>query len=208
MPFYTPNGLKIRFDPDAVAFVLLKQGHTYETIDMHDIQLNTELWINLPNATSNVLTILVAVQTESWMWSLLAAFSGYILGYLISNVSYSPMLRRIVPQFLGSWIIALTASAIVSIIACGRSNWILAVLVPLVVIVNWFHYSDLLQLFLLPIGILFRRSVGIGVGWSEFAFISACNEAACRTGVQLDWSFYGDAAEIGKEFQSSKGEKG
>ena len=202
MSFYTPNGLKIRLDSGTIAFVLFKHGlfpassanHAGIGIDMNDVQLNTELWVNLPNATSNLVALFVAITWQSWEYTLLAALVGYLLGYMVSNVSYLPFLRRLLPQFLGSGIISFSVSIVFAFVFWSRGNTAFAILAPIIVLLNWLHFTDVLQLFFLPIGIVLRRAAGINTGWSEFAFMMACRDAARQHDVELDWSIYGAAA--------------
>ena len=172
MPFYTANGLKIRLDPDAIRFMLLKHGlfpshGTSEIgIDMNDVEMNTELWMSFPQAVSNVLMIACAAASLSSKWAISAALLGYVLGHLASNVSYSPFWRRLLPQFLGSWIVSLLAAIVVGVVSWSYGNWTLAVVVLMIVVLNWLRLTDTLELVLLPIGIFLRRTVGIGVGRS------------------------------------------
>ena len=45
MPFYTPNGLKIRFDPNAISEIVQPLVVCHE---MNNILLDVERWDNLP----------------------------------------------------------------------------------------------------------------------------------------------------------------
>jgi hypothetical protein len=48
MPIYTPHGLKIRLDPDAVAEVVKPLASCH---DMNAVLLDVELWESLPDAS-------------------------------------------------------------------------------------------------------------------------------------------------------------
>ena len=59
MPFYTPNGLKIRFDPNAISEIVQPLVACRE---MNDILLDVERWENLP-----VGFTVVSASVTAWL---------------------------------------------------------------------------------------------------------------------------------------------
>ena len=59
MPFYTPNGLKIRFDPNAISEIVQPLVACHE---MNNILLDVERWENLP-----VGFTVVSASTTAWL---------------------------------------------------------------------------------------------------------------------------------------------
>ena len=59
MPFYTPNGLKIRFDPNAISEIVQPLVACHE---MNNILLDVERWENLP-----VGFTVVSASVTAWL---------------------------------------------------------------------------------------------------------------------------------------------
>lgn len=188
MPLYTPHGLKIRFDEDAVNAML--EPLVTKGLDFKDVLMNVELWANFPRAISNVATIIVAYATASWPITICAAIVGYSVGEVLANVTYSVTLRRVFPQFLGGWPVAVPASLVLAISFWRDGCFALVIILPVIVVVNWFGLSDWLLVPLRRVTRPLRRARGIKVGMVELAFMAACTEAAMRTGELPNWSEY------------------
>lgn len=185
MAFYTNNNLKIRLDENALLPVIfpLKALGKYE-----DTLIDLELWEMLPNAISSVVAILTAYVTRSWSDTLLFAVLGFYVGLLIQELFYSDLLKNLFPMFLGSWMVCLPTIGIVSFLLVSEGFWTCAIAVTLVYLANWFHISDFLMIFFMPISAFFAKKRGIGQ--TEFAFISICNRKAEKHGLKLDWGLY------------------
>lgn len=188
MPFYTPRGLKIRLDPDAVQSVLDDSGLP---IDLDDAYMDLELWARFPNALCAIAAILTALISRSVLLTLVAAGAGFVIANMIQQFTYSPALRIIFPQFLGAWPITVPLS-----IACasylyfaGSGAVSLAVLGVVVCTVS--GMADLLLLPLMPLRILLHRTgLAPPLGDVELAFMIILDQHAARHHGRLDWEIY------------------
>ncbi len=184
---YTPGGLKIRLDPDRVERVL---GAAKDQIDMANAYLDIELWTGFPNSLSTICTIGTAAATHSLIWTLVAFVFSFGAANAFQQFTYSRILNLIFPSFLGSWIIALPASA-ATLVYLYFSDSLLAGLVQLgIVVANWLHYTDMMLLIFMPIRLIIRALTGVNLGDIEIAFIRILSLQAQRVGIQLDWDIY------------------
>lgn len=186
MAIYTKNGLKLRFDERALNSVIgpLKASGVYE-----DILMDLEIWMNMPNAISNVAAILSIIFIGSWVSMLFMGIIGFFIGAIISYSFYSDSLKKIFPLFLGTWIIVGLFALLLGygLIIHGR---ILAAVVLLAIIVgNQAHVFDFLLLFLTPYRIFLLKKYGIG--FTERIFMLMCDRRAKKLNMKLDWNLYG-----------------
>ena len=184
---YTPDGLKIRLDPDRVEQVICPAKNQ---IDMADAYLDVELWAGFPNAFSTVCTIVTATATQSLVWTLVAFVFSFGIANAFQQFTYSRILNLIFPTFFGGWIIALPAS-VASFVYLYFSGSLLVGIVQLgIFIANWMHYTDMMLFIFMPIRVAIRRLTGVNLGDVEIAFIRILSLQAQRAGIQLDWDIY------------------
>jgi hypothetical protein len=188
MPFYTPRGLKIRLDQQALETMLDESG---VLIDLDDAFADIELWARLPGAMGAVNAIVAAASTHSAAWTLAASFAAFTLGYILQQCYYSPFLRIIFPQFLGSWLIAIPTSIICSAYLYWSGNAAVAIVVLAIVLCTSTGIADFLLFLLLPVRVLLiQMRVVLPMGDMEQAFISILDLHASKQNAQLDWSIY------------------
>lgn len=200
MAIYTKHGLKIRLDENAIESVI---SPLKESGQLEDLLMDIELWMDLPNAISNVTAILTAFLTGSWVFTLLFGILGYFVGAIIHEVTYSEILKRIFPLFLGSWIISILATIGCGIYLTTQGNYVTIVILALLVFGNWLHYTDFLLIFLAPFRILVMKSsqkrLGVRHAYTlaERLFIFLCNKRAQKIGVELNWKAYDKSMNVG-----------
>ena len=101
MPIYTPNGLKIRLDSEAVEEIIqpLAEHH-----DMNDVLLDVELWEDLPEEFTAISVSIAALFFASSVGPLLiTGLLAYIVGSFVRSLMYSDLLRVFVNS-LGAWL--------------------------------------------------------------------------------------------------------
>jgi len=196
MAIYTKGGLKIRFDENAIKPVIMP---LIESGQFEDILMDMELWINFPNAVSSVTAILTAFLTKQWFTTLLVGIISYIVGAIFQEVYYSDFLKKIFPLFLGSWIIAIPLTIFCGIYLGIHGSYSTIVILTIIVLGNWSHYSDFLLIILFPFRIWVMKSLkkrfGVRCGFTitERLFILLCNKRAKKIGVKLNWDAYDKA---------------
>ncbi len=81
MPIFTPHGLKIRFDEQALEKVIKPLNMTRA---FKDLLLNIELWELLPIAVGKVAAIITAFVTGNRLSTLVAGIIGFLIGGVLS----------------------------------------------------------------------------------------------------------------------------
>jgi hypothetical protein len=192
MAFYTPRGLKIRLDPEAIQSVL---DESAISIDLEDAFADVELWSHLPNAICVVAGMTASILTQSILWTLTAGLGGFAMGNIFQQFTYSPMLRILFPQFLGSWLITVPASIIIAVFLAWSGNAGVGIAQLAVVLCNVTGIADALLFFMLPITAGLRLlHLAPPIGDVELAFISVLDHHAQRQGRKLNWAVYERAA--------------
>jgi len=194
---YTRNGLKVRFNEEAMKPVIwpLVEAGQYD-----DILMDIELWVNLPNAVSSVAAIAAAFVTGSWAHILVFWLLGMLVGGVVQEAIYSEALKVIFPMFLGGWLIALPGTIACDIYLVLQGGYVTAVVLTLLVVGNWLHMTDCV--FLLPLMpfqlwlmALVERRTGVPVGFTltERVFVTLCERRAKKLGIELQWELYDQA---------------
>ena len=190
MPLFTPHGLKIRFDNEALEKVIepLKIS-----TDFNDLLMDIELWELLPIAMAEVAAIITAFFTRDWLFTLIAWIIGLLIGGTLREITYSDSLRRIFPLFLGSGPVV-----IIAIIGCGiylglRGEYLtITVLVAL-----WF--LDKIEAIITSIALaplIYFMGKTYHNTHVERVFIILCNNKARKLGIALDWGLYENKAHL------------
>jgi hypothetical protein len=190
MPLFTPDGLKIRFDNEALEKVIepLKIS-----TDFNDLLMDIELWELLPIAMAEVAAIITAFFTRDWLFTLIAWIIGLLIGGTLREITYSDSLRRIFPLFLGSGPVV-----IIAIIGCGiylglRGEYLtITVLVAL-----WF--LDKIEAIITSIALaplIYFMGKTYHNTHVERVFIILCNNKARKLGIALDWGLYENKAHL------------
>lgn len=188
MAIYTPNGLKVRLDPERVRRTLDTVGHA---LDTDDALLDTELWANLANGVSVLAALVTAGLTQAWLPTTGAAIAGFIAGYLFQQLFYSHWLKVLIPQFLGGWLIYLPASLALAVYLYFQASLGTGLVVIGVAVANWLGVGEAIILIpLIPVAALLKRLTKREIGDSERAFIGALDRQASRLGTRIDWSVY------------------
>ena len=190
MEIFTPNGLKVRLHADRVRRVL---APVREMLDYEDALRDIELWAKLPAALSSVAAIVTSAATQSWLLTLIASCFAFLLADLFQQFFYSRILKALLPQFMGSWLISFPASLLIGYFLY-RNGAIAAAIVQFVIVAtNVFGVSDLFLLVFMPVRVFVRKLTGKTVrhiGAMELAFIKILNGKARSLGVTLDWTLY------------------
>ena len=188
MPIYTPNGLKIRLDSEAVEEIIqpLAEHH-----DMNDVLLDVELWEDLPEGFTAISVSIAALFFASSVGPLLiTGLLAYIVGSFVRSLMYSDLLRVFVNS-LGAWLPTLVHTVAISVYLAWQANYFLAAtLVFFNVIVV---HSGLLEFLLIPFSPLrvsIRRALGHLPTHQEEIFMTICGRRAAKYGVELDWTAY------------------
>jgi hypothetical protein len=184
---YTPGGLKIRLDPDRVERVLAPAGGR---IDLHEACLDVELWAGFPQAFSSVCTVLTAVLTHSFVWSLIAFALAFTAANIFQQFTYSRILCTVFPTFLGGWIIAIPASVAAGVYLYFFDALLVGLIQFVIVVANWIHYTDIFLIVLMPIRLAIRKITGVMIGDVEIAFMRILTLQARRAGIEINWNIY------------------
>lgn len=192
MAIFTPHGLKIRFDEEALEKVI---GPLNMAIDFNDLLLDIELWELLPVAMGQVAAIIAALLTSNWLSTLLAGIIGFLIGGVLREITYSDFLRRLFPLFLGSGPLT-----IIGTIACSIYLGLRGEYVTILVLIAFFFLSKIEAIItgiaLAPLiyfmGRKYLKSIGMPLTHVERTFIILCNIRAKKLDIELDWSLHGD----------------
>jgi tetrahydromethanopterin S-methyltransferase subunit C len=190
MPIFTPHGLKIRFDEEALEKVM---GPLNMTIDFNDLLLDIELWELLPVAMGEVAAIITAFLTSNWLFTLIAGIIGLLIGGVIREVTYSDFMRRLFPLFLGSGPVTIVATIVCGIYLGFRGEYL-----TIVVLVAFLFLSKIeaviTGIVLAPLIYFMVRKylkrIGMPLTHVERVFITLCNNRAKTLGIELDWGLY------------------
>ena len=194
MSIYTPNGLKIRLDPQRVDLVL---APAKDQLDLTDAYLDVELW-GFPNALSTVCAMLTATLMHSLAGTLIAFVLSFGSANAFQQFMYSRVLNQIFPTFLGAWIIALPASIAAGIYLYFSNALLVALAQFVIVMANWLGFTDLMLLIFMPLRLTIRKLTGVNLGAAEIAFIRILSLQAERVGIQLDWKLYNRNGALGR----------
>ena len=193
MPLYTPHGLKIRLDPDAVAEIVQPLASCH---DINDILLDVELWEGLPEGLTTLSASAIALLTGSVGFTLAAGFASYVVGSFIRGFTYSDFLRRIIPLFLGAWPITLLQTVGVAVYLIVQGSYATAVVLCILNAVTYFGAMDIIDLLLIPIRVPLRRILQLAPTHQEGVFIAICNRRAASHSLTLDWEKYSHLAHL------------
>jgi hypothetical protein len=187
MALYTPHGLKIRLDPDAVNEVIepLSLRH-----DMNDILLDVELWENLPEGVAALAASATAFFTQSAGLTIAAALGAYIVGSFIRGFTYSDLLRRLFPSFLGAPVLTAIHTIAIAVFLGVRHQYLAAGVLSVVNIAAHGGLLGLIELPLMSIRVPLRKALGLEPTHQEGVFIAICNRRARKYGIDLDWDKY------------------
>jgi hypothetical protein len=187
MPLYTPHGLKIRLDPDAVGEVVRPLASVH---DMNDVLLDVELWENLPEGLVALSASATAAITHSPLLTIVAGILAFAIGSFVRSLTYSDPLRRAIPLFLGSWIITAVHTLAVSAYLVLQHQFVAAVVLCAINTAAHLGFLGVLDFVLAPIRVPLRRMLGLKPTHQEAVFVAICNKRAARYGLTLDWSKY------------------
>jgi len=184
MAIFTPHGLKIRFDEEALEKVLdpLKL-----TIDFNDLLLDIELWELLPIAMGEVAAIIAAFLTSDWLFTFVAGIIGFLIGGVLREITYSDFLRRLFPLFLGSGPVT-----IIGTIACSVYLGLRGEYVTILVLIAFFFLRNIegvvTGIVLAPLIYFMVRKYSLT--HVERAFMVLCDIRAKKLGIELHWGLY------------------
>jgi len=188
MPFYTPNGLKVRLNEEKVKETILP---LLESGQYTDILTDVELWEKMPNAISSVMAIIAAVLTKSTIYVFVFGILGYTVGTLIKVDDYSRLLKIMFPQILGSWVVTIVLSAILSVHLFLNKEYMPILALLVIILGNWIGYMNFLEFINAPFRIKairrFFKKNGYLLTHVERTFITICNRKANVLGVVLCW---------------------
>lgn len=178
MAIFTPHGLKIRLDEEALEKVI---GPLKLNIDFNDLLLDIELWELLPIAMGEMVAIITAFLTSNWLCTLVAGIIGFLIGGVLREITYSDFLRRLFPLFLGSGPVIVVAT-----IACSIYLGLKGEYVTILVLIAFFFLSKIeaviTGIVLAPLiyfmGRKYLRSTGMPTTHVERVFITLCNNRA------------------------------
>ena len=190
MPIFTPHGLKIRFDEEALEKVM---GPLKMTIDFNDLLLDIELWELLPVAMGEVAAIIAAFLTSDWLFTLVAGIIGFLIGAVLREITYSDFLRWLFPLFLGNGPVTIVATIVCSIYLGLRAEY-----TTILVLIAFFFLSKIegviTGIVLAPLIYFmvrkYLKNIGMPLTHVERVFITLCNNRAKEVGIELDWSLY------------------
>lgn len=185
MPIFTPHGLKIRFDEEALEKVI---GPLKMTIDFNDLLLDIELWELLPVAMGTVVAIIAAFLTSDWLYTLVAGIIGFLIGGILREITYSDFLRRLFPFFLGSGPVT-----IIGTIACSVYIGLRGEYITILVLIAFFFLSKIegivTGIVLAPLIYFMVRKYSLT--HVERTFMVLCEIRAKKLGIELNWGLYG-----------------
>lgn len=187
MPLYTPHGLKIRLDPEDVAEIVKPLAACH---DMNDVLLDVELWENLPEGLTALVASATAFFTRSPGLTVAGGVAGYVIGSCIRGFTYSDVLRRLIPLFLGAWLLTLLQTLAVAVYLVQQHSLATAVVLCIVNMAAHLGVFGLSEILLTPIRVPLRQALGLQPTHQEGVYVAICNRRAARYGVRLDWSRY------------------
>jgi hypothetical protein len=187
MALFTPNGLKIRLDPNGVDQVIkeLRLHH-----DLNDILLDVELWEDFPERLAVFAASLAAVITQSFWVIMFSVLSVYVLGTIIRDIAYSDCLRRIFPMALGHPVISFAYTVGTCIYLGFQGAYIPAVGLMIIYFVAHWGFLGLVYMGFTKIRVPFRKLFNLPPTHQEFVFITICNKRAAKYGLSLNWDDY------------------
>ena len=187
MALYTPHGLKIRLDPDAVNEVVEPLSHRH---DMNDILIDVELWENLPEGVAALAASGTAFFTQSAGLTVAAALGAYIVGSFIRGFTYSDLLRRVFPLLLGAPVLTALHTIAIAVFLVVQHQYLAAGVLCVVNIVAHTGLLGLIEFLLMPIRVPLRKALGLQPTHQEGVFVAICNRRASKYGIDLDWDKY------------------
>ena len=190
MALFTPHGLKIRFDEEALEKVIVPLTRS---TDFNNLLLDIELWELLPIAMAKVAAIITAFLTGNWLPTLVIGIIGLLIGGVLREITYSDWLRRIFTLFFGHGIVTLVVgiSCVIYLVLQGEylTIFVLATFYILTSI-----YEIIINILLAPfiyfIGRQSLKNFGVPLTHVERAFIILCNSRANKLSIKLNWSLY------------------
>lgn len=187
MPIYTPNGLKIRLDPDKVHHVIkdLIKHHNY-----NDMLLDVELWENFPRG----LGLLSALSTSVFISTspvLIALFglAGFLVGSFCRGFIYSDIIRICMAPFQ-SWIIGLVLTLSGAVYMVYLESPLSALALVLFFLVSHHNFLECIRFPFTRIRVSVRSKFGLLPSHQEEVFIKVCNARAAKYGLNLNWERY------------------
>ena len=189
MPIHTPNGLKIRLDPQVVDQVVRPLSRHQ---DMKEILQDVELWENLPEGMAALSASITALLTTSLASVFLVGLITHTLGSLIRGFTYSDIIRRLIPMFFGSWIVTTIQTIGISIYLISQSMYLVAAGLCLFNVIVHCGFFEILYMPLAPIRVSIRHALGLLPTHQEHTFMALCNRRAKKHGVVLDWGIYSE----------------
>jgi hypothetical protein len=196
MSLATPHGLKIRFDEECLENVISPMKRA---IDFSDLLMDVELWELLPVAMGKVVAITTAFITGNWIFTLVGGIIGLVIGGVLREITYSDIIRRLFPLFLGSGPVTIVAAIACSIYLGLRNEYL-----TIVVLISFFFpiaqmETIITSIFLAPLIYLMGRHstkiMGMPLTHVERTFVSVCNNASRKVGIELDWGLYSGGGE-------------
>lgn len=187
MPIFTPHGLKIRLDAEAVQNIVRPLAAVH---DMNDVFSDLELWENLPEGLVALAASATAFSTHSAALTLLAGLVAHSIGSFVRSLTYSDGIRRLFPMFLGSWVVSLIHTVIVSVLLLRADHIAVAVVLCVVNICAHLGLFGAVDFALAPVRVPLRRLLGLPPTHQETVFVQICNRRAASHGIVLDWSRY------------------
>jgi branched-subunit amino acid transport protein len=188
MAFFTPHGLKIRFDEESLENAI---GSLKRSSDFNDLLMDIELWELLPVAMAKVAAIITAYLSGSWLLTLVLGIIAMIIGGIIRELTYSDILRRLFPLILGNGIVTIVV-AIVCGFYLGSHNEYMTILILLSFFFPIAQLEAIITSMTLAPLIYYMgkhsiKVLGIPTTHVERAFIALCNKRASNLGLQIDW---------------------
>lgn len=144
-------------------------------------------------AMAEVAAIITAFLTSDWFFTLAAWIIGLLMGGIFLEVTYSDLLKRIFPLFLGSGPVVIIAT-----IVCGIYLWTRGEYLTLVVLIAlWFLCkvgAIITGIALAPL--IYFMGKTCQNTHVESAFITLCNKKAHKLGIVLDWYLYENKTHV------------
>lgn len=190
MALFTPHGLKIRFNEEALEKVI---APLTRSTDFNNLLLDIELWELLPIAMAKVAAIITAFLTGNWFPTLVIGIIGLLIGGVLREITYSDWLRRIFPLFFGHGIVTLVVGISCAIYLVLQGEYLtIFVLATFYILTSIYEIiiNILLAPFIYFIGRQSLKNFGVPLTHGERAFIILCNSRANKLGIKLNWSLY------------------
>ena len=187
MPIYTPNGLKIRLNPERVESVLepLLANHS-----MEDILLDVETWEFMPKVVSIVVASAIAPFVLKGSDIILIVAVSHVVLHVVRGFTYLDALRRMAMVLCSLPILIGCMLGVPAYLAFAHGDYATAITLFVFNLAVSFGALELLMVILfVPLG-FFRVRTGLPIR-QEFAFRAVCDRRAKKSGVRLDWSRYG-----------------